>query len=339
MAPWEKDYFTTSRPWPQKGDAVTIPISGTAPVKGIGIKTSTFVGVVDQLNVREAGGTGTDSTTYPFAMESNADTVLIKTNNNTSAQYRHDVYVDLDDASAEFDVNDFRQAMAQQMFKEMRAQYGSRYSEYLRYLGVRSSDARLQRPEYLGGGRNVVQFSEVLQTAEGENPVGTLTGHGIAVTRSNKFLRFFEEHGHVITLLSVVPKTMYQQGIPRAMTRFTKDDYWQKENQIMGQQEVLNKEIYAAAASPDGVFGYQDRHDEYRRSESSVTGEFRTILNDWHMGRIFSSPPALNADFVKSNPTKRVFAVQTNDVLWIKANHSIQARRLVRKNAKPGNLV
>jgi len=125
------------------------------------------------------------------------------------------------------------------------------------------------------------------------------------------------------------------QGLFRMWNRRTKEDFWQKELQHIGQQEVLNKEVYAAHTSPDGVFGYQDRYDEYRRQESSVAGEFRSsTLNYWHMARDFSSNPALNASFVNCVPTERTFPVPANDVLYIMAKHSIQARRLVAKTGE-----
>lgn len=122
---------------------------------------------------------------------------------------------------------------------------------------------------------------------------------------------------------------MYAQGLPRTWNRRIKEDFFQRELQHVGQQEVLNKELYAAHATPEGTFGYQDRYDEYRRTESSIGGEFRTTLDYWHMARLFASDPALNATFVKSNPTKRVNQVQTADVLWVMANHSVQARRVI----------
>lgn len=230
-------------------------------------------------------------------------------------------------------INDLREALAIQRFEEARARYGSRYVEYLRYLGVRSSDARLNRPEYLGGGKQTIQFSEVLQTAEGTSPVGTLRGHGISAMRSRRFRRFFEEHGYVIGLMSVKPRTMYMQGLARTWNRRVKEDFFQRELQHIGQQEVLNKEVYAAHATPDGVFGYQDRYDEYRRMESSVAGEFKAnTLNFWHFAREFSSDPALNATFVKSVPTERTFASAATDVLYVMAMHSLQARRQVSRS-------
>lgn len=322
---WEKDYFTSARPWEQKGPAITIPLGTTAPVDGIGWNgaPATVTGVA---NVRESNLSKAPST-FAFGVLPTTTGVVIKAN-NSSATNRPQVFADLTNASA-VTVNVLREALALQRYEEARARYGSRYVEYLRYLGVRSSDARLQRPEYLGGGKQTIQFSEVLQTAEGSDPVGAMKGHGISAMRSNRYRKFFEEHGYVISMISVKPKTMYAQGLPRTWNRRTKEDFFQKELQHIGQQEVLNKEVYAAHASPEGVFGFQDRYDEYRRQESTIAGEFRTTLDFWHMARIFSSSPALNASFVSSVPTDRNFAVPSEDVLWIMANHSVQARRML----------
>lgn len=199
---------------------------------------------------------------------------------------------------------------------------------------MRSSDARLQRPEYLGGGKQTIQFSEVLRTGSESTAdnIGQLYGHGISSMRSNRYRRFFEEHGVVMSLLSVRPKTMYTQGLARQWSRKTKEDYFQKELQHIGQQEVYQREVYSASGTPANVFGYQDRYDEYRRAESTIAGEFRSTLDFWHYGRVFTGDPVLNASFVTSDPTKRVNAVTSNDVLWIMANHSIQARRMVAKS-------
>lgn len=325
---WEKDYFTSARPFEQKGPAVTVPIGTTAPVSGIGFQGNSGNMKTNQA-VRETDTAS--SPTYPFSQDVNASTnplIFVKADGN-SATPRPQVFADLSQASG-VSVTQLREALALQRYEEARARFGSRYVEYLRYLGVRSSDARLQLPEYLGGGRQLIQFSEILQTAaDGSNPVGTLRGHGIAAMRSNRYRRFFEEHGYVYTLLSVRPKTVYAQGLFRHWNRRTKEDFWQKELEHIGQQEVLNKEVYAPHASPEGVFGYQDRYDEYRRTESSIAGEFRTTLDFWHMARIFGSTPALNGTFVSCAPTERIFAVPSTDNLWIQANHSIQARRLI----------
>ena len=233
------------------------------------------------------------------------------------------------------DINQLREAFALQRFEEHRALYGSRYTEYLRYLGIRASDARLQRPEYLGGGRQTIQFSEVLQTAEGTDPVGTMRGHGIAAMRTNRYRRFIEEHGYVMTLMSVMPISIYQNGLPRLWNRRVKEDFWQKELEHIGEQEILIKELYAKASNPDEVFGYQDRYDEYRSHQSFVSGEFRDLLNYWHFARDFANEPTLNSDFVYGIPTNRPFAEQTKNQLYCMVNHSIQARRLVSRRGNP----
>lgn len=324
---WEKDYFTSARPWEQKGPSITIPIGSRADVKGIGFAQSNNAQASAGPAIRETDGT---TPTYnPWQVFSSTNSFVGKTINSAAPNVRPDIYADLSNASA-VTINALREALALQRFEEARARYGSRYVEYLRYLGVKSADSRLQRPEYLGGGRQTIQFSEVLQTAEGTDPVGELRGHGIAALRSNRYRRFFEEHGYIFTLLSVRPKTIYAQGLHRTWNRRTKEDFWQRELQHIGQQEVLNKEVYAAHASPDGTFGFQDRYDEYRRTESSIGGEFRTsALDYWHMARIFSSDPALNASFVSCVPTERTFAVNTQNVLWVMAKHQVHARRLV----------
>lgn len=319
---WEKDYFTSARPWEQKGAGITIPIGGEVPVEGFGFTTNNAT--VSNLAVYQS-----DLTTPTYAAWKQTSTAAGTVEMQQSgSDYFPKMRVDLSSASA-VTVTALREAMALQRYEEARARFGSRYVEYLRYLGVRSSDARLQRPEYLGGGRETIQFSEVLQTAEGSDPVGALKGHGIAAMRSNRYRRFFEEHGYVFSFISVRPKTIYAQGLPRHFNRRVKEDFWQKELQHIGQQEVLNKEVYAAHATPDGTFGYQDRYDEYRRTESTIAGGFRDNLDFWHFARIFGSTPALNGDFVKCIPTERTFAVPSEDVLWIMTKHSVQARRLV----------
>lgn len=317
---WEKDYFTSARPWEQKGPTVTIPIGTSAPVNAVYPPPAPW-----RARVPVTGAAN------PGPISSNATGEVYSGTLGLGFDPQGGLNADLSGASA-ITINRLREAFAIQRFEEARARYGSRYTEYLRYLGIRSSDARLQRPEYLGGGKQTIQFSEVLQTAEGADPVGDMKGHGIGAMRSNRYRRFFEEHGLVISVMSVQPKTMYMQGLSRQWSRRVKEDFWQRELQHIGQQEVLNKEVYAAHTNKEGVFGYQDRYDEYRRKESSVAGEFRqTILNHWHLARDFASDPALNASFVACNPTERIFASTETDTLYVMAQHSIQARRMVAK--------
>lgn len=315
---WEKDYFTTCRLEAQKGPAVTLPLGGSAPVVGTGVAPTFGPGTA--LSLAKVAGTGPTSWSAVASASGNATWVTTG------------LEADLSLATA-VDVNDVRRAFAIQRLLEARSRYGSRYTEYLAYLGVMAADARLQRPEYLGGGRNAIQFSEVLQTAEGTDPVGSMKGHGVAAMRSNRYRRHFQEHGYVMSFLSVMPRTVYMQALPRMWTRQVKEDYWQKELQHIGQQEVLNKEVQALSPTPDGVFGYQDRYDEYRRAESGVSGEFRTTLNSWHMARDFgTSAVTLNSSFVQANPTNRVYASTTTDQIYARCVNKIIARRMVARD-------
>lgn len=327
-AAWEKDYFTTCRPWEQKGPTVTLPLGSSAPVVIDQIRNVTL-GQTRSLETVEGengggGAQGIAAGTYPRdGWDQNQVAQLLGT-------------TDLSTATAAT-VNQLRLAMALQRYEEARARYGSRYTEYLRYLGVRSSDARLQRPEYLGGGVTALQFSEVLSTTAGTpgpnetGGVGALAGHGIGLNKTNRYRRFFEEHGFVVSLMHVLPQTMYPQGLFRHWNRRTKEDFWQKELEHIGQQTVLNKEVYLGHSQPDGVFGYQDRYDEYRRTESQVHGEFRSILSDWHFARNFNSDIALNSSFVTSDPSVNPFQAQANDTLYCAIRHQLIARRMLAK--------
>lgn len=316
---WEKDYFTAARPWTQKGPDVVVPIGGSAPVIGTGNLQPTFD--VD------------NSVNTPLVSNATAVVSVNAAPTNPGMLEWNDPKLIADlSAATGASINALREAFALQRYQEARAQYGSRYTEYLRYLGVRSSDARLQRPEYLGGGRATIAFSEVLRTGDNgaSTRIGELQGHGISALRSRRWIRFFEEHGIVMSLASIRPRTMYVNGIERRHRKVTKEDYWQRELEQIGQQEVLNTEVFGSHASPNGVFGYQDRYAEYRHNPSYVCGDFRTsTMNDWHLGRIFASAPALNSDFVTCVPSKRIHAVQTDDVIWGMFSHSIQARRMV----------
>lgn len=346
---WEKDYLTSSRPWAAKGPGISLFPGGTqVPVKGIGITDGAV----------SASSTGRDTenvnASRPYVPLSVAGVgVQTITTGATSSSNYAQVFADLGYLPSGvvpvgMDINALRRQFALWRYEEARARYGSRYVEYLRYLGIRSSDARMQRPEYLGGGRQTIQFSEVLQTAPttagtggGAGGTGQFGGHGITAMRSNRYRRFFEEHGIVMTLMSVRPRTMYSNPIRRAWLRgvnntyagMTGDrfDYWQKELQFIGQQAINGYEV-DASVTPTVIFGYQDRYDEYRRLESSVHGQFRSSpLDVWHLSREFGSAPALNSTFVSCVPSTRVFADTANDNLYVMCNHSIQARRLIAK--------
>lgn len=328
---WEKDRFTSARLTTQKGTAVSLPLGSVAPVITTGANP-TFTSGADSnisLKARNEGGVGGLGRSSTWT----ADDVNAIFGNVTGLQ------ADLSTATAA-DINDLRWAIALQSYKESRLLYGSRYVDYLNYLGIRCSDARLQEPEYLGGGKQTIQFSEVLSTAtdlEDSNPIGTPFGHGIAAMQSNNYRRFFEEHGYVITLMSVRPKSIYGNGIPKHLLRTTKEDYWQKELQFVGQAEVYNQEVYSGDTGPTDVFGYQDRYDEYRREESRVSAEFRTTaLNHNHLARLFAGDVTLNASFITCDPAEsRILASTATDSLRVMAHHKMFKRSLVAPSGVP----
>lgn len=324
---WEKDYFTTSRPWAQKGPQVTIPLGVSAPIYGV--DQNTEIGISGgALNSRMQIVDPSSNVIRAAAPGATGDLRFSTDSSKIGLE------ADLSAATAA-DIITIRQAFALQRYQEARAQYGSRYTEYLRYLGINPQDARLQRPEYLGGGKQTVAFSEVLRTGNVDadtSVVGEMKGHGIAAMRSNRYQYFVQEHGYIMTLMSVRPRSIYQDALDRTWSRRTKEDYYQRELEMIGQQEVYKREIYLKHDAADAdVFGYQNRYADYRHQYSSVAGEFRSTLNHWHLARAFADHPTLNGSFVTCSPSKRVFADQTSNTCWVMASHSVQARRLVGK--------
>lgn len=325
---WEKDYFTTARTTEQKGGSVTLPLGTTAPVE----RTGTGAGDRPQMY------SPSDSDKDLYANIGSYINLAGGISTAGSLQWGSQTGLQTDLSSAVGPtVTAFREAMAINRYRENRLRYGSRYSEYLLALGIKGSDARLNRPEYLGGGKQTIQFSEVLQSGTGGTyGVGSLYGHGIAALRSNRYRKFFEEHGYIFTCLSVVPKTIYSDGLDKHWIKSSKEDFWQRELQHIGMEAIQNREVDTYHGTPAGTFGYQDRYQDYRAgSKSGIAGEFRSTLNTWHYARMYGSTPALNNTFVTCTPTKRVNADSTNNVLWCMANHSIQARRLVSQQGTP----
>lgn len=334
---WEKDYQTTARPFLQKGPDVTIPLGDRAPVTGIGVDQG--AGFTASPNVYETGG---NSASYAGAQETSLGASPNQSwieEDPLNAGYPN-IYADLAAATGA-DVNDVRRAFAIQRYQEARARYGSRYTEYLRYLGVTPADSRLQRPEFLGGGSTPVNVSEIIQTGPTglstppSDNVGRLTGHGIAAMRSNKYRRFIEEHGYIVSMFSLRPKAMYMDAIHREFLKTNKEDWFQKELQYIGQQEIYLNEVYADSTNGGDTFGYGDRYREYREHPSQVSADFRSTLDFWHQARQFGVAPSLNGDFVTCDPSGRIFAVPSEHTIWLMAQHRMVARRIVGRDAMP----
>jgi len=313
---WEKDYFTSALPWAQRGQNSSVPADPTYKDKAI---------IMDQF--------GDPISTSGTTLHANPQSELSVTNTGDGHGIDNLESIDVD-------INDLRKSVRLQEWLERSARGGARYIEQiLSHFGVRSSDSRLQRPEFLGGGKNPVVISEVLQTgATGADtsiistPQGNMAGHGISVGRTNGFRKSFEEHGFVIGIMSVLPKTAYQQGIDRFWKRDDKFDYYWPEFAQLGEQELLDEELYFKYTEADpgnGTFGYQSRYAEYKYGKSSVHGDFRDELNFWHMGRIFDNKPVLNESFITSDPDPRIFAVTEleEDKLYCQVYNSISALR------------
>jgi len=330
---WSKDYFTTARPWTQKGPSLSIPLGNSAPVGGDGGYLS--------LDYPAAGGSSSivSQTSGSISMGTPPS---VQDSLGVSAPGSSGLFADLSLAEG-IDVNEFRKFMALQRYSEARAQYGSRYTEYLQYLGINPSDARLQRVEYLGGSKQTIQISEVLQQSPNVTDLsesngygmGDMYGHGVGAVRSKRIRKYFEEHGIVLSLMSVIPMPMYQNGISRHMLKTDKEDFFTKELSQIGQQPIFNAEIYADGTAADlETFGFNDRYGEYKHHYSGVRGEFRTTLNYWHMAQDYDTRPVLNGEFVTCTPTDRTFNVETGDKLWCMVNHSIQQKSMVPKSSK-----
>lgn len=310
---WEKDNFTTARPWVTR-NTISLPIGTTAPVTH------------DATDTSDLAAYSTVHSAYHKLNTAGSNLVA-----SSTAYSTYPLYADLSSVTG-VDLVDFRESLALMRYEEARAKYGEDYVSYLRYLGIKPSDGRLNVPEYLGGGRQTISFSEVLQTSnDGTNgDVGDLYGHGIAGLKSNRFRKFFEEHGYMITFMYVRPKSIYCNSIDRMWSRTTKEDFFIKELETIGADEIYNREIYSEDSNPGDVFGYGERYYSYRRTPSRVSAEFRNSTSyDWHFGRIFSSDVALNDSFLTCSPSKRVFSEQTNHSLWVLCNNSVQARRRV----------
>ena len=313
------DYFTSCLPWPQKGESVALPLGGEVPVKGIGFREESLpaAGGV-QPNIRETGATATRQYDKHHA----SDATFVKIEDDPTRTGWPFIRADLDDAINQSSINQLRQAFQIQKLLERDARGGTRYTEVIRsHFGVTSPDARLQRPEYLGGGRSPILVHQVPQTSSTDQttPQGNLAAYATMAAQGggHGFVKSFTEHCVLIGLLSVQADLTYQQGLNRMWSRRGRYDFYWPALSHIGEQAVLSKEIYADGTGADNaVFGYQERYAEYRYKPSQITGKFRSkdpqTLHNWHLAQNFADRPVLNGSFIEDKPPiDRVIAVNT----------------------------
>jgi len=334
------DYFTSCLPWPLKGDALPVILSGPAPVIPTTVGEPRFTSATaasDVGLVLEQTGTNASYTSAPIP---------------TSAENAEWFTTGLEVSAFGFQgntINELRQAFQIQKLYERDARGGSRYTEIVRsHFGVVSPDARLQRPEYLGGGTQQINITPVPATSEhGTTPIGELGGYGVSTGSNHSFTKSFTEHCIIIGFVSVRADLNYQQGLERCFSRSTRWDFYLPALAHLGEQAVLNKEIFAQGTddlvADAAVFGYQERWAEYRYKPSLITGAFRstglTPLDTWHLAQEFTALPTLGETFIEDNPpVERIVAVDTEPDFLFDAHFALKCTRPMPTFSVPGQI-
>lgn len=339
---WQHDYFTSALPFAQKGDDVTLPL-----IQEGGVKVQQ---VPHEIPFALPQFTLADGTQVAGSQPiwGQPDAIIQANTGQLPLSYDPKGTLEVDLNAEASTISTLRRAFSLQRWLEKNARGGTRMIEMLKsHFGVKSSDARLQRPEYIGGSRQHMKISEVLATAETvdteglQTPVGQMSGHGISVGGGQRSTYRAEEHGWIIGVINVQPESAYSQGLERKFQRFDRLDYAWPDFANIGEQEILNKEVRNDIGTPESlneVFGYIPRYSEYKFAQSTVHGDFRNTHNFWHMARQFDdplTPPTLSEEFIECTPDNRIFAV-TDPTLDNIYAHIFNNVHVVRKLPKYG---